>query len=174
MRSAGSASGERFLVFLLCSYASFTMVTYIRLRQILKPIPLDIPFKGLAILGGFTVVFWVVLAKELCGRWYGVLTSLTSISMCLLVSPWFGVVNPPWFSVIGFLSFLILGLVTETISGALGNLSCLLMNWISSYLLGIARFSFPGLILFSAIAALSGYAGERLARLTVRVMSPAT
>ncbi len=170
MRFAESVSGEKILVFLLCSYASFTMVTYIHLKHLMKAIPLQIPFKGLAVFGGLMTVFWIAAAKEICGRGYGVLTSVMTISMCLLVSPWFGIVDPPWFSIVGFASFAILGIATETIGGGFGNLLCMLTNWAAVYTLGIAKISIAGLISFSLISFASGYIGERLAKAFVRII----
>ena len=166
MRSAEGVSGswEKVLIFLLCSYASFLLLVFVDVKWLVDKIPLTVPFKSLAVFGGFFVVFWVVLARRLCGKFYGVFTAILAVSMCLLVSPWFGVTKPEWFSVFGLISFLALGVLTEAFNGGVGNLACSLINWAGAFAFHVANVTFEGVIVMSVVAFASGYIGDLIAR----------
>ncbi len=178
MRSAESASGEfssweKLLIFILCSYASFSLLVYVDVKSLVDKIPATVPFKSLAIFGGFFVVFWVVLSYRLCGKWYGVITALLAVSMCLLVSPWFGVIKPDWFSIFGIISFFALGILTETTNGGFGNLACMLINWGAAYAFHVAPVTLFGLITMSIAAFISGLVGDLIGRKVADIVSTA-
>ena len=164
MRSVEGVFGK-IVAFLMCSYVSFTLLVYVDVKQFVDRIPLTVPFKSLAVFGGFFVVLWVAMAREICGKGFGTLTAVLSASLCLLVSPWFGIVRPEWFSVFGILSFLLLGIGTDYFNGGIGNLSCMLVNWIGAYLFDVAKITPLGVMAMGTIAFVSGYMGDVLAHL---------
>jgi hypothetical protein len=165
-----TGSLEKILISVICAYIVFTLLTYLKLKPVLEAvIPLNAPFKNISVLGGFLVVFWVVLAYRVCGRGYGIVTALLSVSFCLFVSPWYGVVDPYWFSVVGFASFLLLGLLTEYINGGAGNLACIALNWIAAIYAGIVKMS-PDMIVLGVVAFVSGYVGDLTARKLIELV----
>lgn len=176
MRSAENVSGdfsawEKLLIFIACSYASFTLLIYLNVKSLVDQIPVTVPFKSLAVFGGFFVIFWVVLSYRLCGKWYGVFTALLTVSMCLLVSPWFGIIRPEWFSVFGLISFTVLGFATEISNGGIGNLLCMLINWGAAYMFHVASITLIGVLIMSAVAFVSGYIGDMLGKKVAKIIS---
>ncbi len=163
MRSVEGVFGK-VLVFLLCSYISFSLLVYLNVKWLVDKIPLTVPFKSLAVFGGIFVVLWVAIAREICGKGFGILTAISSVSLCLLVSPWFGIVRPEWFSVFGILSFFFLGLGTDYLNGGVGNLSCMLVNWIGVYVLHVAKITLMGVVFMGIVAFLSGLLGDEMAK----------
>ncbi len=162
---------EKVLVSVICAYIIFTLMTYLKLKPILESIfPFNAPFKNIAVLGGFLIVFWVVLAYRACGKGYGIATAVFAVSFCLFVSPWYGVITPYWFSVVGFISFLVLGVLTEFFNGGVGNLACIAINWAAVALLGIVKLSAVGVVVLGALAFVSGYLGDFAARRAVKVI----
>ncbi|OYT35311.1 hypothetical protein B6U96_10795 [Archaeoglobales archaeon ex4484_92] len=130
----------------------------------------NVPFLGIAVLGGFLFVFWVSLAYRILGRNYGILTAVFIASISLLVTPWFGIVDPPWFGIFGIISFAVLGFLTEKINGGVGNSACLAINWIA-----LAAFYpiFPPLKLafvFLVVSFFSGLLGDVLAGIVSRFL----
>ncbi len=171
MKSADFASGriEKILISVISAYIIFLLLTYINLKPLLDTIiPLNAPFKCISVLGGFLIVFWVALAYKLCGKGYGIMTALLAISFCLLVSPWFGVINPYWFSAIGFISFLVLGILVEHVNGGVANLACTTINWMGVLISGIVKFHLVDFAILGMIAFLSGYAGDLVATLIIK------
>ena len=171
MRSAEGVFGK-IIVFLLCSYASFSLLVYLDVKWLVDKIPLTVPFKSLAVFGGFFVVLWVAIARDICGRGFGTLTAILSASLCLLVSPWFGIVRPEWFSIFGIISFLALGLATDYVNGGVGNLSCMLVNWIGAYAFHVAKVTVEGVVLMGVVAFLSGLLGDGLAKRILLLLRP--
>jgi len=179
MRYAEGVSGEfvsgqveKVLVSVICAYIIFTLMTYLKLKPVLESIfPFKTPFKNIAVLGGFLIVFWVVLAYRACGKGYGIATAVFAVSFCLFVSPWYGVITPYWFSVVGFISFLVLGILTEYVNGGAGNLACIAINWLAVAALGIVKMSLAGVAVMGAIAFISGYIGDLAARKAVKVIA---
>jgi len=166
-----SGQAEKVLISLICAYVIFTLMTYLKLKPLLESIfPFKAPFKNIAVLGGFLIVFWVVLAYRMCGRGYGIATAVFAVSFCLFVSPWYGVITPYWFSVVGFVSFLILGILVEYTNGGFANLACIAVDWAAVELLGIVRLSIEGVIILGVIAFISGYAGDFAARKVVEIL----
>ncbi len=160
-----TGSVEKLLVSVICAYIVFTLLTYLKLKPVLESlIPLNAPFKNIAVLGGFLIVFWVSLAYRACGKGYGIATALLAVSFCLFVSPWYGVIIPYWFSLAGFASMLALGILTERVNGGVGNLACIAINWFAADVAGITKISLLAVIVLGAVAFASGYAGDYLAK----------
>ena len=129
-------------------------------------VPLPGPAAGMAIFGGFTFVFWIVLSYKLIKKKFaGIVTSLLVASFCLLISPWYGVITPVWFSIYGILSLLAIGIFSELksfVGGGIGNLACLLITWIALAIhTGTSNYS-PVLAI---LAFISGCIGHVLADL---------
>ncbi len=167
MKSADFAFGkiERILFPLISAYIIFMFLAFTNLKSILNTIiPLNAPFKCISVLGGFLIVFWVALPYRLFGKGYGIVTALLAVSFCLLVGPWFGVINPYWFSAVGFISFLTLGILVEYANGGIANLACITINWMGIVLSGIVKFHLVDFAILGVVAFLSGYAGDVLAK----------
>ncbi len=176
MKYAKSVSGEslgsveRMLITVISAYIVFTLLVYLNLRPFFETVlPLKAPFKNLAVLG-FLTVFWISLPYRFCGRGYGIATALLSVSFCLFVSPWYGVVKPYWFSVVGFFSFLLLGVLTEYVNGGIGNLACISLNWTAALYAGIVKISPEAAVVLGVLAFVSGYAGDIAAKRVVRYL----
>jgi len=177
MKYAKSVSGEslgsveRMLITIISAYIVFTLLMYLNMKPFFETIlPLRAPFKNLSVLG-FLTVFWISLPYRFCGRGYGIATALLSVSFCLFVSPWYGVVEPYWFSVVGFFSFLLLGMLTEYINGGIGNLVCISLNWAGALYADIVKISPEAAVIFGILAFVSGYAGDFAAKKVVRYLT---
>ncbi len=125
-----------------------------------------VPFAAWGILSGFTCVLWISLAREVGGRGCGVLTAILTAALILLGGSWFGVVYPPWIGAVGIASFAAMGLATEFVSGGLGSVLGLAINWLW---LGAVFDAWPRSIIFTILIAIasfaSGEAGSRLGKL---------
>jgi hypothetical protein len=126
----------------LCAFASAMLNTYLPIKAFTQWLGIPGPAAGMALLGGFIFVFWVVLAHAIIKKKYaGVATSLLIASFCLLITPWYGVISPPWFGVYGIIALLSMGIFVElagskskfrgVTGGGLGNLACLGITWIA-------------------------------------------
>ncbi len=171
MQYARSASGDasralvRVLTMFVLAYSSYLSISYANLKPLLdRYLPLQLPFKSIAVVGGLMYVVWICLAYRLCGSGFGVATALVTASLCLATSPWFGVLNPWWFSAFGVLSFLVAGILCEKVNGAAANACFALTNWIAAYAYRVAPISLPHAVLGLAIAIASGALGDALAR----------
>jgi len=177
MRSAQNASGDslralgKLLTALVLAYASYLLMTGLRVKELLEvALPVALPFKSLAVFGGFMYILWIVLAYRLCGSGFGIATALIASSLCLASSPWFGVASPWWFSVYGVVSFLAAGILCERAHGALANAVFGLINWVAAFVHHVAQLTALGLLTGLAIAALSGALGDFIARVAARAL----
>ena len=129
----------------------------------LRFIAVDVPFKGMALLGGFIFIFWIALSYRIAGKGYGVITAVLIASLCLLTGPWFGIASPEWYGVYGLASFLAMGILTERINGGVGNAACLSINWVA---LGVHHGIWPSPLMgvtFLMASLASGFIGDWLA-----------
>jgi len=177
MQSAQSVSGDswralgKLLTALALAYASYLLMTGLRVKELLEAVlPIALPFKSLAVFGGFMYILWIVLAYRLCGSGFGVVTALIASSLCLASSPWFGVASPWWFSVYGVLSFLAAGILCERVHGALANAVFGSINWVAAFVHHVAPLTASGLAIGLALAALSGAVGDYIARAAARAL----
>ena len=124
-----------------------------------------VPFAAWGILSGFTCVLWISLAREIGGKGCGVLCSALTAALILLGGAWFGVSYPYVVGVIGLASFVIMGVATELISGGVGAVLCLVINWLW---LGLIFSAWPQNVAMSMLIAaatfISGEVGSRLGR----------
>ncbi len=129
-----------------------------------------VPFAAWSILSGFTNVFWVGLAHKLLGKGYGILTATIASALILLQGSWFGITYPPWYGAYGVLSYLVLGVLTEFINGGVGNLGCVIVNWVA---LGITYGVWPSLwiVAIAPTTYFTGWLGDYLSKLLVRRLS---
>ncbi|XRO77005.1 hypothetical protein ACO3VM_00280 [Methanocaldococcus sp. 10A] len=130
---------------------------------------LHAPFLGPAIFGGIYYIFWIVLAKELCGKYYGIVVSLLLASFYLLEGPWFSIVVPTWYSIIGIISALIMGYLTERFNGAVGLAVFMIINWICYYTIAVyphwsSYYTLSGVIIALILSIVSGFVGDYVAR----------
>jgi len=151
--------------------ASALVNSYLPIKSIMGQVGIPGPAAGMALFGGVIFVFWVSLAHQITGRKYsGIITAVLIASICLLIHPWYGVVEPAWFSIYGIAGLLCLGVITELtgsksswlaiLGGGLGNLACLVVTWLAigfhtgSWIPGeFAPFLAFGAILSGAIGA---------------------
>ncbi len=167
MESARSASGDawtalaKLLTILVLAYASYLVITSLHVKQFLESsLPLELPFKSIAVFGGVMYILWIRLARDLCGSGYGIATALLIASLCLATSPWFGVTNPWWFSVYGIASFLAAAILIEKNLGFASNACFCLINWAAAWIHGVSPVSAVGLGVGIGIALTSGWAGD--------------
>jgi len=164
MKSAKIAFGEfeKLLIAFLCSVLAFLMFK-LPVREFFSFLAVEVPFKGLAVVGGFTIVFWISLAYRLCGKYYGIATALLVASLCLIANPWFNIYTPEWFSIYGLISFLFLGILTEKLNGGFGFSGFILVNWVALAIHHSIFFSPVLGAVFLVISFLSGLAGNKIA-----------
>jgi len=153
------------LTFLL-AFISFYIVTSYPAKALSAILGIaGVPFLGIALLGGFILIFWVSTAYTIAGENYGIITALLAAAFCLFTSPWFGISEPAWYGVYGLTSYFLAGLLTEKLNGGFGNLACLLVNW---FALGFHHGIWPSptlAVTFLATSFASGLAGDKLARI---------
>ncbi|WP_292460603.1 hypothetical protein [Methanothermococcus sp.] len=134
---------------------------------------LHAPFLGPAIFGGLIYIFWISLAKELCGKYYGIVVSVLIVSFFLMVGPWFSVVDPTWYGIIGIISALIMGYLTERYNGAVGLASFMIINWACFYGLAVypswsPTYTISGLGIAFVLSIVSGYVGDYVAKFVAK------
>ena len=167
-RSAKTVIGEtlRLALTFLLAFISFYIVTSYPAKALSAILGIaGVPFLGIALLGGFILIFWVSTAYTIAGENYGIITALLAAAFCLFTSPWFGISEPAWYGVYGLTSYFLAGLLTERLNGGFGNLACLLVNW---FALGFHHGIWPPqtlAIIFLATSFASGLAGDKLARI---------
>lgn len=122
--------------------ASALMNAYLPIKSITEYFGISGPAAGMALFGGFIFVLWICLAYRITKKKYaGIITSVFIASICLLLRPWYGVVDPSWFSIYGIVGLLCIGVIVELMEarssgwsifgGGLGNLSCLVVTWLA-------------------------------------------
>ena len=122
--------------------ASALMNTYLPIRGITEYFGIPGPAAGMASFGGIIFVLWICLAYWITKKKYsGIITSVLIACICLLMHPWYGVVDPSWFSIYGIIGLLCMGIIVELMEarslgwsifgGGLGNLSCLVITWLA-------------------------------------------
>ena len=161
-------------VIIILALASGLINSYLPIKSITEYIGIPGPAAGMALFGGFIFVLWVSLACQVTRKKYsGIITSVFIASFCLLIHPWYGVVEPAWFSVYGLVGLLSMGVIVELtesrspwlaiLGGGLGNLSCLAITWLAiGFHTGIwIPSEFAPLLIFGAIV--SGSVGVLLA-----------
>ena len=167
-RPAGTVIGElwRIALTFLLAFISFCIVTSYPAKVLSAILGIaGVPFLGIALLGGFILIFWISTAHTIAGKNYGIITALLAAAFCLFTSPWFGISEPVWYGVYGLTSYFLAGLLTEKLNGGFGNLACLLVNW---FALGFHHNIWPPLtlaVIFLATSFASGLAGDKLARI---------
>jgi len=133
-----------------------------------------VPFAAWGILSGFTCVLWIALASEVGGRGCGSLSSILTAALILLGGSWFGVSYPPIVGVAGVASFAIMGISTEFVSGGLGALLCLAVNWLwLGTIFGAWPRNLAAAVLIAIATFASGEAGSRVGRYLGRKLKSA-
>ncbi|ADC68994.1 conserved hypothetical protein [Methanocaldococcus sp. FS406-22] len=132
------------------------------------------PFLGMVLFGGFYYIIWIVIAKEVCGKYYGVMVATLIACFALLASPWFGVSNPPWFGVVGLISFIIMGYLTERFNGAVGLPAAVIINWTVFWAFNpdvfAARYSISALVITFILSIISGFIGDYIGKYLGKVL----
>ena len=173
MSTSDSSTIKNLLTIFVCASASATINLSIPMKHILNSLGIFGPAGGMTLFGGFIFVLWVTLAHLTtgCKRLSGISTAILIPAFCMLVSPWYGVVDPPWFGIYGVIAFLIMGLIIEIsckpklsfvrlgIGGGVANLLCLTVTWLA---IGFHAHVWPSthiLPLYLAAAFMSGAVG---------------
>lgn len=166
-----------FAVILLLALISATINIILPMKTILNNIGIQGPAGGMIFFGGFIFILWISLAPSITGRpSSAVATSVLIPAFCLLVSPWYGIVEPSWFGIYGIIAFLITGLIIEmffklksnffsfSLGGGLANLACVLITWTA---IGFHTGIWPSqekFHLYLIMAFISGCAGSSIAK----------
>ncbi|WP_457549351.1 hypothetical protein [Archaeoglobus sp.] len=97
MRSARDVHGEilRCVGVFSLALAGVLASCFVPSHSLSNLLGVKIPCLGLGLLSGVLYVFWIALAREVYGRWWGTVVSALTVSILLLNGPWYGVVNPP-------------------------------------------------------------------------------
>lgn len=157
-------------IVVLASFASALLNTYAPVKPLADYINIPGPATGMALLIGILFVFWFSLAKQLTMKSpVATVTSIVTASICIMISPWFGILSPPWFSIYGMISLAALGLAIEKTSkssvwismlgGAAGSLICLFITWIAFGIHIGVWVSLKSALSLSLICIFSGAAG---------------
>ncbi len=172
MKSARDAHGEIYELVGIISLAFLGyMLSYlIPSGSVRKVLGIEAPCLGLALFGGVIYVFWISLAKEVFGKWRGVIVSALTVSFLLISEPWYGVTTPYYFGIFGFLSFLAMGFLTEVLNGGFGIVSCVLINWFAFVFFKGVSLSPSTAVVLIAISFVVGYAFDRLAKKVSEVL----
>ena len=89
----------------------------IPMRTVLNNMGIRGPAGGMVFFGGFIFILWISLAPLITKKSFSaVATSVLIPAFCLLISPWYGIVNPPWFGIYGIITFLVVGVIIEVFS----------------------------------------------------------
>ncbi|HIE13022.1 MAG TPA: hypothetical protein EYP63_06315 [Desulfotomaculum sp.] len=155
--------------------ASALANTYLPVKAITEKIGVPGPAAGMALFGGLTFVFWVALAHQLTGKRYSAIaTAVLVASFCLLIRPWYGVLEPAWFSLYAIAALFASGAIVElaafrssvttVLGGGLGNLACLLITCLAIGLHTGSWVPAAAAPLLAVAALLSGVVGAWLAR----------
>ena len=127
---------------IILALASALINAYLPIKSITEYFGIPGPAAGMALFGGVIFVLWIGLARLITGKKYsGIITSVLVASFCLLIQPWYGVVEPAWFSIYAIAALLGMGVIIELtgarsswlaiLGGGLGNLSCLVITWLA-------------------------------------------
>lgn len=155
--------------------ASALINSYLPVKGITEYFGIPGPAAGMALFGGVIFVLWIGLACRITRKKYsGIITSVFIASICLLIQPWYGVVEPAWFSIYAIVALVCMGVIIELtesrsswlaiLGGGLGNLSCLVVTWLAiGFHTGVWIPSEFALFLILA-AIVSGSVGVLLAR----------
>ena len=129
-------------VIFLLAITSAAINTIIPMRTVLNNMGIRGPAGGMVFFGGFIFILWISLAPLITKKSFSaVATSVLIPAFCLLISPWYGIVNPPWFGIYGIITFLIVGVIINVFSrlkrgslgfsfgGGLANFVCVITTW---------------------------------------------
>ena len=127
---------------IILALASALINAYLPIKSITEYFGIPGPAAGMALFGGVIFVLWIGLACQITRKKYsGIITSVLIASVCLLIHPWYGVVEPAWFSIYAIAALLCMGVIIELtesksswlaiLGGGLGNLSCLVITWLA-------------------------------------------
>jgi hypothetical protein len=122
--------------------ASALINSYLPVKDITGYFGIPGPAAGMALFGGVIFVLWIGLACRITRKKYsGIITSVFIACICLLIHPWYGVVEPAWFSIYAIAALLGMGVIIELtesrsswlaiLGGGLGNLACLAITWLA-------------------------------------------
>ena len=129
-------------IIVLLALAGALVNTYLPIKAITEYFGIPGPAAGMALFGGIIFVLWICLACRITKKRYaGIISSVFIACICLLLHPWYGVVDPYWFSIYGIIGLLSTGVIVELMEarssrwsifgGGLGNLSCLVITWLA-------------------------------------------
>ena len=130
------------IIIIILALVSALINTYLPVKSITEYFGIPGPAAGIALLGGVIFVLWISFACRITQKKYsGIITSVFIASICLLIHPWYGVVEPAWFSIYAIAALLCMGVIIELtesrsswlaiLGGGLGNLSCLGITWLA-------------------------------------------
>ncbi len=173
MSTNDSSTIKNLLTIFVCAGVSVTINLTIPMKHILNSLGIFGPAGGIILFGGFIFVLWITLAYLTtgCKRLSGVSTAILIPAFCMLVSPWYGIVDPSWLGIYGIIAFLVMGLIIEISckpklsfaslggGGGVANLSCLTVTWLA---IGFHVHIWPStnfLPLYLVIAFVSGTVG---------------
>jgi len=156
----------------------------IPMRTVLNNMGIRGPAGGMVFFGGFIFILWISLAPLITKKSFSaVATSVLIPAFCLLISPWYGIVNPPWFGIYGIITFLVVGVIIEVFSrlkcgsfcfsfgGGLANFVCVITTWA---VIGIHTGVWPlkeDLPIYLIMAFISGALGSLAAKVFIRFYS---
>ena len=156
----------------------------IPMRTVLNNMGIRGPAGGMVFFGGFIFIFWISLAPLITKKSFSAVTTSVLIpAFCLLISPWYGIVNPPWFGIYGIITFLIVGVIIEAFSslkggflgfslgGGLANFICVITTWTA---IGLHTGVWPlreDIPIYLIMAFISGALGSLVAKLFTRFYS---
>lgn len=172
---------REWIIIILLAVAGGLINSYLPIKSITEYFGIPGPAAGMALFGGVIFVLWISLAGQVTKKRYsGIITSVFIASFCLLVRPWYGVIEPAYFSIYGIVGLLSMGTIVELtglrsswlgiLGGGLGNLSCLIITWlaIGGHTGVWIPLEFVPSLIFGAIV--SGGVGVLLARGISRVV----
>jgi hypothetical protein len=162
-------------VITILALAGALINSYLPIKSITEHFGIPGPAAGMALLGGVIFVLWIGLAYRVTRKKYSaIITSVFIAFICLLIQPWYGVVEPAWFSIYAIAALLGMGVIIELtesrpswlaiLGGGLGNLFCLTVTWLAiGFHTGVWTASeFAPFLILGAVV--SGSVGALLAR----------
>ena len=173
---------REWVIIILLAVVSGLINSYLPIKSITEHLGVPGPAAGMALFGGLIFVLWVSLARQVTKKKYsGIITSVFIASFCLLIHPWYGVVEPAWFSVYAIAALLCLGVIIELtesrsswlaiLGGGLGNLSGLVITWLAIGFhtgvwipLGFAPFLILGAIVSGSVGVLLAHGISQLVK----------